>query len=98
MKKTGCVFLFFLCIPFRVQYNKTMYRFVYQNRIKGKGASHAMKIYNDISALVGHTPLVRLHHLEEICHLSAQLVAKIEACNPLGSAKDRVGLALIEDA
>ena len=50
-----------------------------------------MKIYNDISALVGHTPLVRLHHLEEIYHLSAQLVAKVEAFNPLGSAKDRVG-------
>lgn len=57
-----------------------------------------MKIYNDISALVGHTPLVRLHHLEEIYRLSAQLVAKVEAFNPLGSAKDRVGLALIEDA
>ncbi|MFR7479268.1 MAG: pyridoxal-phosphate dependent enzyme, partial [Acutalibacteraceae bacterium] len=57
-----------------------------------------MKIYDNMTALVGHTPLVRLHHLEELYHLPVELVAKVEAFNPLGSAKDRVGLALIEDA
>lgn len=57
-----------------------------------------MKIYNNISELVGNTPLVRLNGVEKALGLKARIYAKVEAFNPAGSAKDRVGLAMIIDA
>lgn len=57
-----------------------------------------MKIYDNITQLVGNTPLVRLNSIEKEFGLKAQLYGKLEALNPAGSAKDRVGLAMIEDA
>ena len=56
------------------------------------------KVYDSIKELVGHTPLVRLHGVEKEYGLRAQLYGKFEGFNPAGSAKDRVGLAMIEDA
>ena len=55
-----------------------------------------MKILNDITEMIGHTPLVRLARLAP--GLPATLVAKVEAVNPAGSAKDRVALQMIETA
>ena len=55
-----------------------------------------MKIADDITQLVGNTPLVRLNKLSEGCH--AEIVLKLEFYNPLGSVKDRIGLAMIEAA
>ena len=54
-----------------------------------------MNIANSILDCIGHTPLVRLqkHHSGAAC-----VLAKVESFNPGGSAKDRVGLAMIEDA
>ena len=55
-------------------------------------------IYDSISQLVGHTPLLRLHATEKKLGLSAELLVKLEFFNPGGSAKDRVALSMIEDA
>jgi cysteine synthase A len=54
------------------------------------------KIYDDITRTVGHTPLVKINHLAE--GLPATVLAKLESFNPLSSVKDRIGVALIEDA
>ena len=57
-----------------------------------------MKIYNSILELVGSTPLIRLENIEKELGLEAKLFAKVEYFNPGGSVKDRVALAMIEDA
>jgi len=54
------------------------------------------KIYSDITKTIGNTPLVQLNHLTE--GLEATVVVKLESFNPLSSVKDRIGVALIEDA
>ncbi|WP_432837814.1 cysteine synthase A [Dactylosporangium sp. CA-092794] len=53
-------------------------------------------VYDDITALIGRTPLVRLARFEP--GLPARLLAKLEAANPGGSVKDRIALAMIEAA
>ncbi len=55
-------------------------------------------IYNSAEELIGHTPLLRLSHIEKEYHLSAKLIAKLESFNPAGSAKDRVALSMIREA
>lgn len=57
-----------------------------------------MKIYNSIAELTGNTPLIEVHHLEEIFHLQARLLVKTESFNPAGSVKDRIARRMIEDA
>ena len=54
------------------------------------------KIFSDITNTVGNTPLVKLNRIAE--GLEATVLAKIESFNPLSSVKDRLGVALIEDA
>ena len=54
------------------------------------------RIYSDITWTIGSTPLVRLNHVTKGLH--ADVVAKVESFNPLGSVKDRIGLAMIEEA
>ncbi len=56
------------------------------------------KIHPSILSLVGHTPLVELTHMEKDASESVRLLAKVEYFNPAGSVKDRVALAMIEDA
>ena len=57
-----------------------------------------MKIYQSVAELVGHTPLLEYKRVEENEKLNGRLIAKLESFNPAGSAKDRIGLAMIEEA
>ena len=52
-------------------------------------------IYNDITKTVGNTPLVRLNRINPY---EAEILAKLESFNPLSSVKDRIGVAMIDDA
>ena len=56
------------------------------------------RIYNSILETVGGTPLVRLPRIHEADSLVADLALKLEFFNPLGSVKDRIGLAMIDAA
>jgi cysteine synthase A len=53
-------------------------------------------IHRDVSATVGHTPLVALGRLGK--GLAGRIAVKLESRNPCGSVKDRIGVAMIEDA
>ncbi len=57
-----------------------------------------MKIAKNLTQLVGNTPLMELGNYSAAQGLERPLVAKLESFNPLSSAKDRVGVALIRDA
>src|SRR5512137_328187 len=54
------------------------------------------KIYEDLTKTIGNTPLVRLNRVTK--GLDATVLAKVEYFNPLGSVKDRIGVAMIEAA
>jgi len=56
-----------------------------------------MKIAQNITDLIGNTPLLELSNYNKVHNLKARIVAKLEAFNPASSVKDRVGYALIKD-
>lgn len=54
------------------------------------------RIYDDVTQLIGNTPLVRLNRLTE--GVGATVVAKLEYYNPANSVKDRIGVSIIDAA
>lgn len=57
-----------------------------------------MKIYNDVTELIGGTPLLKANNYAEKYNVKANILAKLEYFNPAGSVKDRVAKSMIEDA
>ena len=57
-----------------------------------------MKIYNNMTELIGNTPLMRMSRFETLHSAGAEIYAKLEYFNPAGSVKDRVALEMIEAA
>ncbi len=55
-------------------------------------------IYENISMLIGKTPIVNLERYREECNLFSKIFAKLECFNPGGSAKDRIALRMIKEA
>ena len=56
------------------------------------------RIYTSADQLIGGTPLLELRHIEAAEGLKARVLAKLEYLNPAGSAKDRIGKSMIDDA
>jgi cysteine synthase A len=57
-----------------------------------------MRIANDVTELVGRTPLVRLNKIPQSEGVTAQIVVKLEGMNPAASVKDRIGVSMVEAA
>jgi len=57
-----------------------------------------MKVYQGLSQLIGHTPLVELKGFEKKYNLGSKIFSKLEFFNPAGSVKDRIALEMIKDA
>src|SRR5207237_10284079 len=53
------------------------------------------KIYDNITELIGNTPMVRLH---KVPNGGAEVIVKLEAFNPLSSVKDRISISMVDDA
>lgn len=66
--------------------------------ILGKGIFIMAKIYESVTELIGGTPLLHAKNYEEKRNISSNIYAKLEYFNPAGSVKDRVAVAMIEDA
>lgn len=56
------------------------------------------KIYTSLSQLIGNTPLLKLSNYSKKNNISANILVKLEYFNPAGSVKDRIALAMIDDA
>ena len=56
------------------------------------------QVKKQLTELIGHTPLLELERLEKAHNAQARIIAKLEYFNPGGSVKDRIALAMIEDA
>jgi len=59
---------------------------------------HIKKIHDNLSDLIGNTPLLELHNYARNRNLPGRIVAKIEYFNPAGSIKDRIAWAIIKEA
>ena len=71
---------------------------MYRDNLQGKGDERVetARIFPDINRTFGNTPLVRLNKV--VKSLEAEILAKLEFFNPLGSVKDRIAVAMIEAA
>ena len=60
--------------------------------------SYKKRIFDSIDQTIGNTPMVQLNNIKKKFNLSGNIIAKLEFFNPLGSVKDRIGLAMIDEA
>lgn len=56
------------------------------------------RVYNNLTELIGNTPLVRVDKFKEKHNLKGNIIAKVEYFNPAGSVKDRIAFAMLEEA
>ena len=54
-----------------------------------------MEIANDITSLVGNTPLVKLNRIRKYCNCYPEIIAKLESFNPSASVKDRIAYSML---
>ena len=57
-----------------------------------------MKIFKNLTELIGRTPLLELTNFNRKQKTNGVIIAKLEYFNPLGSVKDRIGYAMVQDA
>ena len=57
-----------------------------------------MKIADDITSLVGNTPLVKLDRIKKYCKCHPEIIAKLESFNPSASVKDRIAYSMLNSA
>jgi cysteine synthase A len=69
---------------------------ILKTNINKKEVISMAKIAKQLTELIGHTPLLELTNYEKALGLEAKIIAKLEYFNPLGSVKDRVAAAMIE--
>jgi len=60
-------------------------------RVHGRG-----RVFGSVTEAIGDTPIVQLHRLPEMHGVKANILAKLEYLNPVGSVKDRIGVAMID--
>ncbi len=65
---------------------------------KTEGVLLVGNIYASVEDLIGNTPLLALKNIPSLLGLKGRLLCKLERCNPGGSAKDRIALAMIDEA
>ena len=68
------------------------------DKVKHEVRDHNLKIKNDITDVIGNTPMVRLSNIMEAEGLECELLGKCEYLNPGGSVKDRIGRRMVKDA
>lgn len=56
------------------------------------------KVYQNVTELIGHTPLLEVQNIESELGLKAKILVKLELFNPAGSVKDRVAKNMVEEA
>src|SRR5215470_12096631 len=99
MKRHSFAFHLLFILPLinpAAQMNKGTQPYVPEPNRNDKKHDMSSRIYNNILETVGRTPLVRLNRVT--AGVDATILLKCEFFNPLGSVKDRIGLAMIEDA
>ena len=69
-----------------------------EHTIRKKQRGNTMRYAQDVTELIGHTPLLKLSRFQKRLNIETTLLGKLEYFNPGGSAKDRVGYNMIMDA
>ncbi|HYS48625.1 MAG TPA: cysteine synthase A [Xanthobacteraceae bacterium] len=64
--------------------------------VPAPGPAGRGRVFESITAAIGNTPIVRLNRLPQMKGVKAHVLAKLEYFNPIGSVKDRIGVAMIE--
>ena len=69
-----------------------------RNNTAAQKGANIMAIYNNVTELIGKTPILKLNNFSKSEGVAANIFAKLEYFNPAGSVKDRIAYAMISDA